>query len=49
MTGFLPVGFLGQSSYSVYLFGCNLNQLIPEELLYGKILLCICGFFQHFW
>ncbi|EER30536.1 hypothetical protein CTRG_05935 [Candida tropicalis MYA-3404] len=48
MTGFLPVGFLGQSSYSVYLFGCNLNQLIPEELLYGKILLCICGFFSTF-
>ena len=48
MTGFLPVGFLGQSSYSVYLFGSNLNQLIPEELLYGKILLCICGFFSTF-
>ncbi|RCK65986.1 Sulfite efflux pump SSU1 [Candida viswanathii] len=48
MTGFLPVGFLGQSSYSVYLFGCNLNKLIPEELLYGKILLCICGFFALF-
>ena len=48
MTGFLPVGFLGQSSYSVYLFGSNLNQLIPKELLYGKIFLCICGFFSLF-
>ncbi|KAI3406900.2 hypothetical protein KGF56_000192 [Candida oxycetoniae] len=47
-TGFLPVGFLGQSSYSVYLFGNNLNEYIPEELLYGKILLCICGFFAMF-
>ncbi|RCK66107.1 Sulfite efflux pump SSU1 [Candida viswanathii] len=48
ITGFLPVGFLGQSSYSVYLFGTNLNKLIPEDLLYGKILLCICGFFCMF-
>ncbi|KAI5959287.1 uncharacterized protein KGF55_005437 [Candida pseudojiufengensis] len=43
-TGFLPVGFLGQSSYSIYLFGNHVNQLIPEDLIYGKILLCIGGF-----
>lgn len=47
-TSFLPVGFLGQSSYSVMLFGVNLHQLIPEELMWGKILLCICGFFSVF-
>ncbi|CAI5756251.1 unnamed protein product [Candida verbasci] len=47
-TSFLPVGFLGQSSYSIYLFGNNLNKLIPEELLWGKILLCIAGFFSFF-
>ncbi|CAK9437535.1 uncharacterized protein LODBEIA_P19130 [Lodderomyces beijingensis] len=47
-TSFLPVGFLGQSSYSIYLFGNNLNKYVPEELLYGKILLCIGGFFGVF-
>ncbi|CCG24826.1 Ssu1 protein [Candida orthopsilosis Co 90-125] len=47
-TGFLPVGFLGQSSYSIYLFGNNLNELIPKELIYGKIFLCIGGFLGLF-
>lgn len=47
-TGFLPVGFLGQSSYSIYLFGNNLNEFIPEELVYGKIFLCIGGFLGLF-
>ncbi|KAL6449794.1 SSU1 Sulfite efflux pump SSU1 [Candida maltosa Xu316] len=48
MTGFLPVGFLGQSSYSIYLFGNNLDQFIPADLMYGKILLCIGGFISVF-
>ena len=48
MTSFLPVGFLGQSSYSIYLFGNNLNKFIPEELLYGKISLCLSGFVSVF-
>ena len=49
MTSFLPVGFLGQSSYSIYLFGNNLNKFIPEELLYGKISLCLSGFVSVFY
>lgn len=48
MTSFLPVGFLGQSSYSIYLFGNNLNKFVPEELLYGKISLCMSGFVSVF-
>ncbi|EDK47179.1 conserved hypothetical protein [Lodderomyces elongisporus NRRL YB-4239] len=47
-TSFLPVGFLGQSSYSIYLFGMHLDKYIPQELLFGKILLCIGGFFATF-
>ena len=36
MTSFLPVGFLGQSSYSIYLFGNNLNKFIPENYFTAK-------------
>ncbi|RLV91592.1 Sulfite efflux pump SSU1 [Spathaspora sp. JA1] len=47
-SSFLPVGFLGQSSYSILLFGINLNTLIPEDQPWGKILVCICGFISLF-
>ncbi|KAI5957238.1 hypothetical protein KGF54_000166 [Candida jiufengensis] len=47
-TSFLPVGFLGQSSYSIYLFGVHVNELVPHDLLYGKMLLCIGGFIGLF-
>ncbi|EGW33790.1 uncharacterized protein SPAPADRAFT_147854 [Spathaspora passalidarum NRRL Y-27907] len=47
-SSFLPVGFLGQSSYSILLMGINLDVLIPSDQPWGKILLCICGFFSMF-
>ncbi|KAI5952372.1 SSU1 [Candida jiufengensis] len=37
-TQFLPVGFTGQSSYSIMLFGNNMYKLIPDESL-GKAFL----------
>lgn len=32
-SSWLPVGFLGQSSYSIMLFGANMYQLIPDAYL----------------
>ncbi|RLV93357.1 Sulfite efflux pump SSU1 [Spathaspora sp. JA1] len=43
-TTFLPIGFLGQSSYSIMLFGINMYDLIPDKNL-GNSLLFPCGLF----
>jgi len=37
-SSWLPVGFLGQSSYSIMLFGVNMYQLIPDPYLGNSFL-----------
>ncbi|KAK6453593.1 putative malate permease [Scheffersomyces xylosifermentans] len=41
-SSWLPIGFLGQSSYSILLFGANMHQLIPNPYLGNSLLVVGC-------
>ncbi|KAK6457402.1 putative malate permease [Scheffersomyces xylosifermentans] len=45
LTNFLPVGLFGQCSYSIYLFGVNMYNLIPDKMV-GTAFLVSCGLFS---
>ncbi|KAK6457515.1 putative malate permease [Scheffersomyces xylosifermentans] len=44
LTNLLPIGLFGQCSYSIFLFGVNMSNLIPDRMV-GTSILVSCGLF----